>query len=174
MPHTTKRYPQMIYAPQVLFEQGHPYLTKENFLSETEREINGSTNPLTERFSVNKCYMFITILEVLTDQTQTKIMTLKYYLTLIKVNNFSNFQKPERPIARTSRNSTRHHFNFENKLNEIYIFRISGHQIPTKVQQTTLAGKATQATIMKSFWKLYPCSLGENNFVGLATALKDK
>ena len=68
--------------------------------------------------------MFITILEVLMDQTQTKIMTLKYYLTLIKVNNFSNFQKPERPIARMSRNSTRHHFNFENKLNEIYFQNI--------------------------------------------------
>ena len=32
-----------------------------------------------------------------------------------------------------------------------YIFRISGHQISTKVQQTTLAGKATEAMIMKSF-----------------------
>ena len=31
-----------------------------------------------------------------------------------------------------------------------FIFRISGHQILTEVQQTTLAGKAAQATIMKS------------------------
>ena len=53
------------------------------------------------------------------DQTQTKIMTLKYYLAFIKINNLSNFQKSEQPIARTSRNSTMHYFNFENKLNEM-------------------------------------------------------
>ena len=99
-------------------------MTKENFLSETEREINGSTNSLTERYSVNKCYMFITILEVLTDQTQTKIMTLKDYLAFIKINNLLNFQKSEQPIARMSRNSTRHYFNFENELNEIYFQNI--------------------------------------------------
>ena len=58
------------------------------------------------------------------DQTQTKIMTLKCYLGFIKINNLSNFQKSERPIARTSRNSTRHYFNFDNKLNEIYFQNI--------------------------------------------------
>ena len=60
------------------------------------------------------------------DQTQTKIMTLKHYSAFIKINNFSTFQKPEPPITRMPRSSTRHHFNFESKLNEIY-FRISGH-----------------------------------------------
>ena len=68
--------------------------------------------------------MFITILEVLTDRTQTKIMTFKCYLAFIKKNNLSNFQKSERLIARTSRNSTRHYFKFENKLNEIYFQKI--------------------------------------------------
>ena len=68
--------------------------------------------------------MIITILEVLTDQTQTKIMTLKCYLAFIKINNFSNFQKSEQPIARTSSNSTRHYSNLKNKLNEIYFQNI--------------------------------------------------
>ena len=51
-------------------------------------------------------------------------MTLKYYLAFIKINNLSNFQKSERLIARTSRNSTRHYFNFEKKLIEIYFQNI--------------------------------------------------
>ena len=93
-------------------------MTKENSLSETEREINGSTNPLTEHYSVNECYMFITILEVLMDQAQTKVMTLKYYLAFIKINNLSNLQKPERQIARISRNSNGHYFYFQIKLNQ--------------------------------------------------------
>ena len=45
-----------------------------------------------------------------------------------------------------------------------YIFRISGHQIPTEVQQTTSAGNTTQATIMKKPLKVNPCSLGEKQF----------
>ena len=58
------------------------------------------------------------------DQTQTKISTLKCCLAFININNLSNFQKSERPIARTSRNSTRHYFNLKNKLNEIYFQNI--------------------------------------------------
>ena len=76
------------------------------------------------------------------DQTQTKVMTLKYNLALIKINNFSNLQKSERPITRVPRNSTRHYFNFQNKLNQMY-FRISGHQNPVEVQQTRSPGKVT-------------------------------
>ena len=68
--------------------------------------------------------MFITILEVLMDQTRTKIMTLKCYLAFIKINNLSNFQKSERLIARTLRNSTRHYSNLKNKLIEIYFQNI--------------------------------------------------
>ena len=48
-------------------------MTKENFLSETDKEINSSTNPLTELYSVHKYNKFIRILEVLTDQTQLKL-----------------------------------------------------------------------------------------------------
>ena len=58
------------------------------------------------------------------DQTQTKIMTPKYYLAFIKIINLSNLQKSERPIARTSRNSTGHYFNFQNKLNQKYFQNI--------------------------------------------------
>ena len=58
------------------------------------------------------------------DQTQTKMMTLKYYLAFIKINNFSNLQKSERLIARTSRNSTKHYFNFQNKSKKIYFQNI--------------------------------------------------
>ena len=32
-------------------QQGHPHLTEENFLSDTEREVNDSTHSLTEHFS---------------------------------------------------------------------------------------------------------------------------
>ena len=54
-------------------QQGHPYLTKENFLSDTEREVNDNTHtPNKSTFHFNQCYMFITILEVLTDQSETK------------------------------------------------------------------------------------------------------
>ena len=54
-------------------QQGHPHLTKENFLSETEREVNGSTHSPTEHFlTINKCYMFIAILVVLMDQNERK------------------------------------------------------------------------------------------------------
>ena len=84
------------------------------------------------------------------DQTQTKIMTLKCYLAFIKNNNLSNFQKSKRPIAKTSRNSTRHYFNFENKLNEIYIQKI---RTPDSDLSPTnyFSRKATQSMIMKSF-----------------------
>ena len=61
-------------------QQGHPHLTKENFLSDTEREVNDSTHSLTEHFfTINQCYMFIAILEVLTDGTKTKVLILKFY-----------------------------------------------------------------------------------------------
>ena len=70
-------------------------MTKENFLSETEKEVNGSTNSLVECYSAYKCNKFIQILEVLMDQTQTKIIKLKHHLAFIKINNLSDFQKSE-------------------------------------------------------------------------------
>ena len=54
------------------------------------------------------------------DWTETKIIKLKGYLNFIKkkkkkkINNLSDFQKSERPITRTSRNSTRHYSNSKN------------------------------------------------------------
>ena len=86
-------------------------MSKKSFLSKTEREANGSTNSLTEPYSVHKCNKFIQILEVLMDQTQTKFIKLKLYLAFTKINNLSDFQKSEQPITRTSRNSTRHYSN---------------------------------------------------------------
>ena len=68
--------------------------------------------------------MFITILEVLMDQTQTEIIKLKSYLAFIKINNLSDLQKSEWPITRTSRNLTRHYSNLKNKLNKIYFQNI--------------------------------------------------
>ena len=39
-------------------QQGHLYLTKENFLSETEKEINGNTKfPNRVLFTNNECYV---------------------------------------------------------------------------------------------------------------------
>ena len=75
--------------------------------------------------------MFITILEVLTDQAQTKIIKLKHYLAFI-INNLSDFQKSERPIARTSRNSTRHYSDSKNKLNK-YILEYQNIRTVTKL-----------------------------------------
>ena len=75
-------------------------------------------------FSLSINAMFITILEVLTDQTQTIIRTFKCYLAFIKSNNLSDFQKSERVIARMSRNSNRHYSNLKNKLNKIYFQNI--------------------------------------------------
>ena len=37
--------------------------------------------------------MFITILEVLTDQSETKVLKLKFYLTLINTSNISDFSE---------------------------------------------------------------------------------
>ena len=47
--------------------------------------------------------MFITILEVLMDQTETKIIKHKCYLAFMKTNNLSDFQRSERLIARTAK-----------------------------------------------------------------------
>ena len=47
--------------------------------------------------------MFITILEVLMDQTQTKIIKHTYCLASINTNNLSDFQKSERLITRTAK-----------------------------------------------------------------------
>ena len=78
-------------------------MTKENSLSESEKEINGIPNSLTEHFSPSINAMFIIILEVLTDRTETKSIKLKFYLDSINVNNLSDFQKSERLIARTAK-----------------------------------------------------------------------
>ena len=54
-------------------QQGHPHLTKENFLSGTEKKANDNTHtPNKSTFHFNQCYMFIAILEVLMDQSETK------------------------------------------------------------------------------------------------------
>ena len=85
-------------------QQRHPKLTKENFLSETEKEINGNTKfPNRALFTINQCYMFITILEVLTDRTETKSINLKILPHPVNTSGLSDFQKSERPIARTAK-----------------------------------------------------------------------
>ena len=115
-------------------------------------------------------YMFITILEVLTDQTWTKIMTLKCYLAFIKISNLSDFQKSEWPITRMSWNSTRHYPSLENKLNENFqnIRTADSDWSPTKY----FGRKCYTGHHHEKLLKVNPCSLGENNFAGLATALK--
>ena len=80
--------------------------------------------------------MFITILEVLTDRTQTKIIKHTYYLASINANNLSDFQKSERPITTTAKKPNQTLLQLEKKQIK-YIFRIPGHQILTEVQQTT-------------------------------------
>ena len=72
---------------------------------------------------------------------------------------------PEQP-----RNSPRHYSNLENKSK--YFFRIPGHQILTEGEQNHLGRKSSTAT-MKSLWKLLALVLWvQDNFAGLATALK--
>ena len=61
-------------------------------------------NSLTEHFfTINQCYKFVTILEVLMDRMETKSIKLIFYFEFIIVNNPSDFQKSERPIARTAK-----------------------------------------------------------------------
>ena len=64
--------------------------------------------------------MFITILEVLTDRTQTKIIKHTYYLASINANNLSDFQKSGRPITRTTKKPNQTLLQLENKTNKIY------------------------------------------------------
>ena len=78
-------------------------MIEENSLSESEKEINGIPYSLTEHFSPSINAMFIIILEVLTDQTETKSIKLKFYLDLLNVNNLSDFQKSEQLITRTAK-----------------------------------------------------------------------
>ena len=54
------------------------------------------------------------------------------------------------------------------------IFRTPGHQKPDKIQQTRSPDKNYIKLHMKSYLKVIPFSLGENNFAGLATALESK
>ena len=60
-------------------------------------------NSLTEHFLPSINAMFITILEVLTDRTETKSIQLKFYLACINVNNLSDFHKSEQLITRTAK-----------------------------------------------------------------------
>ena len=64
--------------------------------------------------------MFITILEVLTDRTQTKIIKHTYYLASINANNLSDFQKSEQLITRTTKKPNQTLLQLENKTNKIY------------------------------------------------------
>ena len=54
-------------------QQRHPKLTKEISLSEQKKSQPQHTYPKQSTFHCNQCYMFITILEVLTDQQKPKL-----------------------------------------------------------------------------------------------------
>ena len=62
--------------------------------------------------------MFIIILEVLTDWTETKSIKIKSYLNFINVNNLSDFQKSERLIARTAKKLNQTLLQLKNKTNK--------------------------------------------------------
>ena len=64
--------------------------------------------------------MFITILEVLMDWTQTKIRKHTCYPASINANNLSDFQKSERLIARTAKKLNQTPLQLKNKTNKIY------------------------------------------------------
>ena len=80
--------------------------------------------------------MFITILEVLTDQSETKVLKLKFYLTLINTSVFQIFQKLERLIARIARKLNQTLLQLKKQV-KIFFFRILGHQFLTEVEQAT-------------------------------------
>ena len=55
-------------------QQRHPKLTKENFLFRIKEKSTTAHIPQTEHvLTIIKCYMFITILEVLTDQQKPNL-----------------------------------------------------------------------------------------------------
>ena len=133
-------------------QQGHLHLTKENFLSDTEREVNDSTHSVTEHFlTINKCYMFYHNFWR-SSQTEIKERHKTYILSQFQdCQQPSDFfrnqsdRSPEQP-----RNSTSHYSNVRTGHIK-YIFRIPGHQILTEVEQNHLDRKSGTATTIKSF-----------------------
>ena len=97
-------------------QQGYPHLTKENFLSDTDREVNGSTLSLTEHFSPS---INAICLSQFWRSSQTglkqKVLKLKFYLALINTNNLSDFQKSERLITKTAKKLNQSLFQCKNK-----------------------------------------------------------
>ena len=128
-------------------------------------------NSLTEHFfTINQCYKFITILEVLTDQTKTKSIKLKFFF----FSQGHNCQLPLRfsEIRATVCQNSQETEADNTKILKIENFRISGHQILTEVE-THLGRNNGKATIMKSLLKVInPCSLGVNQFCGAGNSSK--
>ena len=108
-------------------------------------------NSLTERFSLSINAMFITILEVLMDRTETKSVKLKFYVDYINANNLSVFQKLEWPIARTTKKPNQTLFQLENKTNKIY-FQNTRTPDSDWSQTNHIGRKSSTATIS---WKSY-------------------
>ena len=130
-----------------------------------QKQRKKSTAALTPQqsvFSVNKCYMFITILKVLTDQTQTKIIKHTHYIAFIN-NKLPNFQKSEQPIARTAKKTNQTLLLLENKANKIF-FQNTRTPDSDWSQTNHLDRKSVTATIMKSLWKLTLVLWVQDNF----------
>ena len=75
-------------------QEGHLHLTKENFLSDTEREVNDNTH------TPNRA-LFISINAICSSQfwrsswtgLKQKVLKLKFYLALINTSNITDFSE---------------------------------------------------------------------------------
>ena len=85
-------------------EQGHPKLTKENFLSDTERSQWQHTFPNRALFHhQSMLYVHHNFGGPHGPVWNKKVLKLKFYLALINTSNISDLQKSEQLITRTAK-----------------------------------------------------------------------
>ena len=115
--------------------------------------------------------MFIIILEVLMDQTETKSIKLKFYLDFININNLSDFQKSERPITRTPRKLNHTLLQLENKTNKNIFSEYRDTRFWVKSNKPHRQEKRHNHHHEKPL-KVNPCSLGARQFCGAGNSSK--
>ena len=115
--------------------------------------------------------MFIRILQVLTDHTKLKVMTLSY-LCFIPVKS-ATFKNSEIIVTDHQNVTSKRQIIFQLP-GYIKLHVFSEHQdTRNQLKSSKLEAQVEshRSSSMKSYLKVMPFSLGENNFAGLATAL---
>ena len=148
--------------PQVQIKQRHPYLTKENFLSETERESSTSTNSLTNLTLLTNAIcssQFCGSSWIIQKKSHASNLPLSY-----SCRNHSDWS-PKCHKQMTNNTSTPWlHLNYR-KFQEHQDTR---NQIKSSKLRTP--GEIT-LSIMKSYLKVIPFNLGEKQFCRAGNSL---